>query len=341
MFKKILSLSIIVFLFGGCAAQTDFTDGEPVDYVDLQKLHTWQTNPKLRTCKNLYKYDGLLIINTGQFWGFYNPETGLFTTGFLLPYRNEYRNQYADKLRAVHYFLKKDGLCAVELKIPVNRKSSRTRSEVYTQDPFNSYDLQVQKAMDTVYYYSGENLSKDLESELKIIERKLSDTNYQSDNGIGKVVSSHSYGWKSFEKIAAIVKGIDWEKHSTLNKKRLEAAASKKFYSQQSEYLERLNSDASNNWGNRKANNQNLSRGAKVCSFDNYYGFVEDIANDKVKVMWKGKVHEKVNGYFFGKINNYDIDSKVLYQINFETKPVNDLTWTSISNIAKCPFDFN
>jgi len=330
MIKMILI--IFAFLLGGCARTTDFIDDEPVDYVNLQKLHTWQTNPKQRSCEHLYKYEGLLIFNTGRYWGFYNPESGLFATGLMLEYSTR-KNEKSN----LHYFLKKDGLCNKELKIPVNRKKYQ---KVRVLDPLEDRDLKVQKAMDTVYSYSGSNLSQDLEKELKIIDKKFYDTSYQAYSGIGEFIREFR-GSLSFEGVAKGLKNLKWTKNTTLNNQNIARDNTIKFRAQQDEYVKQLNSSNSNIWGNRIANNQTLSRGNKVCTFDNYYGFIEDIAKDNIKVMWKGKVYKKTQGYFFGNISKSDAYYGVLNEINFKTLPVDDVTWTSISNLAACPFDFN
>jgi len=332
--KALLMATFIIFV-GGCASTTEFTEDGPVEYIDLKLLHTWQTDSQKRSCEHLYKYDDLLVFNTGGLWGFYNPKSGLFATGLA---RRHYTYNSSEK-PSLHYFIKQEGLCAKELKLPVNRKLEH--QDVYIQDPFKPNDLKIQQAMDAVYSYKGQNLSQDLKSELKLIGNKFYDTSaYQSGSGIGEIVG-RARGYETFESVAATLKNKKWTKGATVNKKNLEMEQYRKFRAHQKEYVKHLNSIGTNTWNNRATGNQNLSRGDKVCTFDNYYGFVEDIANEKMKIMWKGKVDKDVKGFFFGNISEYDADYKIKERINFKTLKVEDVTWEPKIIVAKCPFEFS
>lgn len=83
-------------------------------------------------------------------------------------------------------------------------------------------------------------------------------------------------------------------------------------------------------WGDAK-------RGKSLCSYvGNKMGFIEDVVEKKVKVLWKGKVLNQPDGFFFGNMN-YSIMSKTKLDLQeYKYDPLNELTWVDMTDIAIC-----
>ena len=84
-------------------------------------------------------------------------------------------------------------------------------------------------------------------------------------------------------------------------------------------------------WDSRITNKYAV--GDKVCSRNNKMGFIEQAAGNNNKILWKGIVSNKINGYFFGSL-----DLEEYKKDKFYYTPINDITWESKENIAPCDF---
>jgi hypothetical protein len=85
-------------------------------------------------------------------------------------------------------------------------------------------------------------------------------------------------------------------------------------------------------WANRVSNNYTL--GKEVCTYNNKFGYVEQIANNRVKVLWSGQVTDKINGWFFG---NRSLDSD--RSSTFKYSHIDKVTWENKEKISYCGFD--
>ena len=93
-------------------------------------------------------------------------------------------------------------------------------------------------------------------------------------------------------------------------------------------------------WDNRHSTE--LFLGDKVCSWDNKYGYIEEIGQKNVKVLWKGEVkassgsgYSKLDyspGFFFGQSTLKNFDR------TFKTKIIDSIVWVPKGQIAGCNF---
>ncbi len=74
--------------------------------------------------------------------------------------------------------------------------------------------------------------------------------------------------------------------------------------------------------------------GEKVCSYDNKLGYIENIAENNQKVLWKGRVLNKAKGYFFGKRDQFSYKED-----KFEYDQLDDIRWETKEQIGKCDFE--
>lgn len=74
--------------------------------------------------------------------------------------------------------------------------------------------------------------------------------------------------------------------------------------------------------------------GDRVCSYNNLVGNVEQIAGNKVKVLWTRELDER-EGYFFGKLYPTDYD-KTSQQLKYSYQDIQRLDWVTTSEIAEC-----
>ena len=326
-----------IILLGGCASTrtTEFNESSPVEYVKLNHIKTWQVDPIKRTCEHLYGYDGLLVINTGQYWGFYNPKTGLFAQTLHLAY-----NHSNNEKPSLHYSIKEGGLCKFDKRIPVNRVSASS-SEVYVMDSFLYKQIKLRDALNNVYQYQGTNIDADLNGDLKFIAKTFDDTStYQMYGSAGKVIARYQHPL-TFESVAKMLKNKKWKKDKTIASRQIKHEEHIAFRNNQKSFIAKLNNIGRAVWKNRIVSNKELNIGDKVCDYNNYIGFVEQISSKNVKVMWKRKAIVNNTGVFFGAMPNSYASSDEKNQVNFQSTEVNDITWVTIDNISKCPVDFN
>lgn len=69
------------------------------------------------------------------------------------------------------------------------------------------------------------------------------------------------------------------------------------------------------------------SKGERVCTWRNVYGYVEDVANDKLKVLIKGAVRTSIPGFFFTE-----------RAAKFYAEAKNEYLWDDSKNWAVCDF---
>jgi hypothetical protein len=69
------------------------------------------------------------------------------------------------------------------------------------------------------------------------------------------------------------------------------------------------------------------SKGDSICSWDNKFGYVEDISNDKIKILIKGKITRSQKGFFFNGIKQ---------QVNRSKQE--ELIWDKSANWGGCGF---
>ncbi len=85
-------------------------------------------------------------------------------------------------------------------------------------------------------------------------------------------------------------------------------------------------------WANRVSNNYTL--GKEVCTYNNKFGYVEQVANNRVKVLWSGQVTDKTSGWFFG---NRSVDSDK--STTFKYSHIDKVTWENKEKISYCDFE--
>ena len=85
-------------------------------------------------------------------------------------------------------------------------------------------------------------------------------------------------------------------------------------------------------WANRTLNDYTLGMG--VCTYNNKFGYVEQVSGNRIKVLWAGQVTDKIYGWFFGtrSINSYKNSS-------FEYSNLDRVTWENKERISSCDFD--
>ncbi len=76
------------------------------------------------------------------------------------------------------------------------------------------------------------------------------------------------------------------------------------------------------------------SLGDKVCSYDNKLGFIEYVSENNQKVLWKGRVLNRSQGYFFGNRNQ-----TTYKEDEFKYDKFDETRWESKEKIGKCDFE--
>ncbi|PFG53087.1 hypothetical protein ATG98_2168 [Marinobacter sp. LV10R520-4] len=71
-------------------------------------------------------------------------------------------------------------------------------------------------------------------------------------------------------------------------------------------------------------------KGQEVCSLDNRFGYVEEIANERIKILVKGQATRKNEGFFFYSYNG---------TVNYLVSKTNTLIWADKKDWAQCNFD--
>ncbi len=80
--------------------------------------------------------------------------------------------------------------------------------------------------------------------------------------------------------------------------------------------------------------NAAYSPGDKVCSYDNKLGYIENVSENSQKVLWKGRVLNRSQGYFFGNRNQ-----TTYKEDEFKYDKFDDTRWESKEKIGKCDFE--
>lgn len=125
----------------------------------------------------------------------------------------------------------------------------------------------------------------------------------------------------------------------TEEKIRLEKLAQEKFNNHQINVLSSQNKVNKKVWENRISVLNASNRGDKICSYiDNKVGFIEDIVEDKVKVLWKAKIISE-DGFAFGNLPFSVMDRKIRGAMNYEFTSINDVTWVSKDSVSTCDFN--
>jgi len=90
-------------------------------------------------------------------------------------------------------------------------------------------------------------------------------------------------------------------------------------------------------WESRQTAVNQMSRGDQICSYTgNKFGFIEEIAEDNIKVLWKGKIANQLSGFYFGNMPKSAMSGSRLgiYQYSFDK--LSEVSWVSKDKIASC-----
>lgn len=115
-----------------------------------------------------------------------------------------------------------------------------------------------------------------------------------------------------------------------------ERIARQKFSRKQKENHKLLNQLNKLAWSNKGSS---LLVGDKVCTFDNKMGYVEGVANNKLKILWAAKLTNQAEGFFFGNMSYSNMDSNKLEQYNYKYQTLNRYSWLSLSEVGACEFN--
>ncbi len=120
---------------------------------------------------------------------------------------------------------------------------------------------------------------------------------------------------------------------------RLAKSAQKKFNNHQINVLSSQNKVNKKVWENRIRILNASKRGDKICSYiDNKVGFIEDIVEDRVKVLWKAKIISE-DGFAFGNLPFSAMDKEKHGAMNYEFTAIDDVTWVSKDSVSTCDFN--
>jgi|GEM_PF-2032877 len=92
-------------------------------------------------------------------------------------------------------------------------------------------------------------------------------------------------------------------------------------------------------WEIREAMFALLSQpGKKICSYKgNKMGFVEEVSGKKVKVLWKGRILDQPDGFFFGQKQFSIMSDKVIGEYDFRyDDSLTDMTWVDSDTVSVC-----
>ncbi len=94
------------------------------------------------------------------------------------------------------------------------------------------------------------------------------------------------------------------------------------------------------NWQLRAKFSSILKPGDKVCSFvGNKMGYIEVVAEDKYKVLWKGQALSYEDGFFYGSMPFSVMSENTLSEIVYKFEKIEEVDWTDISKTSQCYFD--
>lgn len=94
------------------------------------------------------------------------------------------------------------------------------------------------------------------------------------------------------------------------------------------------------NWQLRAKLSSILKPGDKVCSFvGNKMGYVELVAEDRYKVLWKGQALSYEDGFFYGNMPFSVMSKNTLSEIVYKFEKIEEVDWTDISKTSQCHFD--
>ncbi|NKX31587.1 hypothetical protein HGG63_07550 [Alteromonadaceae bacterium A_SAG1] len=128
-----------------------------------------------------------------------------------------------------------------------------------------------------------------------------------------------------FEEGFATQERVREEKRKQKERKQRRNAAKAIRYDQ----LRNHNSEQRATWNNRLT--AKYVSGDKVCTEDNFFGYVEESNSNNTKVLVKGRASDQPDMFFFG-------NSNTLLEDTFITLSVEQVKWFKNSAIAKCSF---
>ena len=66
-------------------------------------------------------------------------------------------------------------------------------------------------------------------------------------------------------------------------------------------------------------------------------GFVEEVSGKKVKVLWKGRILDQPDGFFFGQKQFSIMSDKVIGEYDFRyDDSLTDMTWVDSDTVSVC-----
>jgi len=333
MYSKTLALISLCALISSCG----FTPNVPQEKRASPKhIHSWINKnhyAKKNECSQLYEYLGKILIISGDLENSSSAPLTVFSpqNGHIL-------------VGGVPWVLKTKhatDVCNVRVEFG---KSLNTVDD--TQDKARVYNLatkrrlrlltSISRALEKVAAYEGENITSDLSAEIRQIERVFyGDTTHGASFDLGRLVDTHSYNM-SFSRYISWLDRFDHLKGIELARIKREDERKQTFKDAQSSERNNLNTAARNIWNSRKLKEEILNSGAKICSYDNKMGFVEEAKDNNIKVLWKGKILGQPDGFYFGNIPYRAMSRTQLGVFNYKYEKLSEFTWTTKDEVAKC-----
>ena len=113
-----------------------------------------------------------------------------------------------------------------------------------------------------------------------------------------------------------------------------ERAKRNEFYYSQIEQHQSINSNNHKRW-NERAHKVN-EKGIKICSYDNKYGFVEDLSDNNLKVLWVSEIINVEDGFFFGEMRFNSMSQSKLGVYTYKYLELNRQEWVARNDVGVC-----